>query len=150
MKMRVNVEKIRGWRDDRCWSQEHLAEVAGVSPRTIQRLENGDSVSRETVLALAAAFDVPASALAADVEAKARAAAELAAKRKGQDAWAAFWIHLATYVGVIALLVWINVASEPDRLWTLWPAIGLGIGVIGHGAALILADRYPAAPDDGR
>lgn len=63
--MTINAEQVRSLRDSRGWSQEHLAEVAGLSLRTIQRVESEGRGSRETRLSLAAAFDVPLGRLAA-------------------------------------------------------------------------------------
>ena len=40
-----------------------------------------------------------------------------------------FYGHLASYVGVIALLFVINMLTSPTRPWFLWPAFGWGIGV---------------------
>jgi len=57
--MSINAERVRTLRESRGWSQEHLAEVAGLSLRTIQRVEAEGRGSRETKLSLAAAFDVP-------------------------------------------------------------------------------------------
>jgi transcriptional regulator with XRE-family HTH domain len=51
-------DRIRTLREQRAWTQAHLAEASGVSMRTIQRLETLHSCSPETLLALAAAFDV--------------------------------------------------------------------------------------------
>lgn len=48
--------RIRALRIQRGWTQEQLAEIAGVSPRTIQRTEAADRASFETVRAVAAAF----------------------------------------------------------------------------------------------
>lgn len=45
-------------REGRKWSQEQLAEISGVTVRTIQRVEGGDSASRDTLRALARAFDM--------------------------------------------------------------------------------------------
>lgn len=45
-------------RDYRKWSQEQLAEIAGLSPRTVQRVEDGQPSSVDTRRALASAFDV--------------------------------------------------------------------------------------------
>ncbi len=142
MQMKVNVEKIRGWREDRCWSQEHLADVAGVSLRTVQRLENGESVSRDTVMSLAAAFDVDVSALAVDLNDEAKKALWRQEKRKKREASLAFWIHLVTYIGVIGLLYAININSDREDLWMAWPAIGWGIGVFAHGATVLLLNRF--------
>lgn len=51
-------DTIRALREQRAWTQAHLAAASGVSLRTIQRLETVHSCSPETLLALAAAFDV--------------------------------------------------------------------------------------------
>ena len=45
-------------RESRGWTQETLALVSGLSVRTIQRVESGESPSAETLLALAAAFNL--------------------------------------------------------------------------------------------
>jgi len=52
--------QLRAWRQTRHLSQEELAGRAGVSPRHLSFVENGRSQpSRELVLALAGALDVP-------------------------------------------------------------------------------------------
>jgi transcriptional regulator with XRE-family HTH domain len=61
--MYTNAQVIRKLREDRAWSQEHLAAVAGLSARTIQRLEAEGSASRETRMAIAAALGVELSQL---------------------------------------------------------------------------------------
>lgn len=63
--MSINADQIRSLREARGWSQEHLAEGAGLSLRTIQRVEAEGRGSRETKLSLAAAFDVPLGRLCA-------------------------------------------------------------------------------------
>jgi transcriptional regulator with XRE-family HTH domain len=64
MDMKLNAERIRTLREQRAWSQEHLATVAGLSTRTLQRIEAGSAASQETCLALAAALDVAVDELA--------------------------------------------------------------------------------------
>ncbi len=49
---------VRKEREKRNWTQEHLAQVADVSTRTIQRLEIGGTHSPETLRAVATAFDI--------------------------------------------------------------------------------------------
>jgi len=56
--MNTNAQLIRKLREDRAWSQEHLAAVAGLSARTIQRVEAEGSASRETRMAIASALGV--------------------------------------------------------------------------------------------
>lgn len=56
--MKVNSDYIRQLRQQRGWSQEQLADIAGVNARTIQRLERGTQASVDTLKALAVAFAV--------------------------------------------------------------------------------------------
>lgn len=49
---------VRALREARGWTQSQLAAVAGVSVRTVQRVEAGEPPSAETLLAIGAAFDV--------------------------------------------------------------------------------------------
>jgi len=43
-----------------------------------------------------------------------------------------FLIHLGAYLAVNALLLGINLATTPDRLWFRWPLMGWGIGLLAH------------------
>ena len=61
--MQLEVRTIRAERERRAWSQEQLAEVSGLSLRTIQRVETAGSASFETARALAAVFEVDVSTL---------------------------------------------------------------------------------------
>lgn len=54
---------VRKLRIERGWTQEHLAQLAGLSVRSIQRIERGASCSLETRNALAAVFEVGRSML---------------------------------------------------------------------------------------
>jgi transcriptional regulator with XRE-family HTH domain len=51
-------KKVREFRLDRGWSQDQLAEVAGVATRTVQRVEKDQTRDGETLMAIAAAFGV--------------------------------------------------------------------------------------------
>lgn len=63
MDMKAKSSLIRKHRLDRMWSQEQLADVSGLSLRTIQRLEARGSASQESIKALAAVFEVDADSL---------------------------------------------------------------------------------------
>src|SRR3981081_2281681 len=54
---------IQKLRLQRGWSQEQLAELTGLSVRTIQRIERGQTPSAESLKALAAGLDVNFGAL---------------------------------------------------------------------------------------
>jgi transcriptional regulator with XRE-family HTH domain len=56
MYMQLNTQRVRMERELRGWSQEHLAATAGLSTRTIQRVEASGIASSETATALAAVF----------------------------------------------------------------------------------------------
>jgi transcriptional regulator with XRE-family HTH domain len=43
------------------WSQQQLAEISGLSVRTVQRIENGDTPGLETIKALSASFGISSS-----------------------------------------------------------------------------------------
>jgi transcriptional regulator with XRE-family HTH domain len=58
VEMRVDSSLIKSEREKRGWSQGHLASVAALSLRTIQRIEKTGSASFESVTALAAVFSV--------------------------------------------------------------------------------------------
>lgn len=73
MDMQLDAAKIRAERERRAWSQEHLADVSGLSLRTIQRVETAGAASFETARSLAAVFELEASEL------RVRAAAQTSA-----------------------------------------------------------------------
>ena len=56
--MKIDGAKIRRLRDIQGWSQEQLAEAAGVSLRTIQRAEAQGTASRETRVCVASALGI--------------------------------------------------------------------------------------------
>jgi DNA-binding XRE family transcriptional regulator len=57
--VKLNPAGVRRLRETKAWTQEHLATAAGVSLRTIQRMEADGSASAESRLAIAAALGVP-------------------------------------------------------------------------------------------
>ena len=72
-------ENVKRLREQRAWTQEHLAHVAGITARTVQRIEQGDPASADSLMGLAQALDVSLDDLRrspAD-EAAAHAVAEL-------------------------------------------------------------------------
>lgn len=53
------------------------------------------------------------------------------------DALMGFYVHLAVFVIVNALLVLINWMASPGDWWVQWPLLGWGIGVAAHGLAVL-------------
>ena len=126
------VQKLRLQRG---WSQQQLAELSGLNVRTIQRIEKGQEPSVESLKSLAAVFNVEFSTLKEqgmdNVISESQSAEEILAfkqVRKLKD----FYIHLANYVLVIAVLTVVNALTTPNRWWVQWVIIGWGIGVFFH------------------
>jgi 2TM domain len=57
-----------------------------------------------------------------------------------------FLIHLAVYAGVNLLLFIINMLTNPGTIWFVWPLVGWGIGVLGHGILVYLNTKAPPSP----
>jgi DNA-binding XRE family transcriptional regulator len=55
--MLLDQYKIKALREQRSWSQQRLADAAGLSIRTIQRLEKEGIASMESTLSLIAVFE---------------------------------------------------------------------------------------------
>ena len=126
------------------WSQEQLAELSGVSVRTIQRIEGGQPASMESLKSIAAAFNVDFSTLKEpDMNSSHNPALTtdealaLAHVRHIKG----FYIHLAQYGVVIGGLAIVNLLSYPKYLWVLWVAAFWGVGLVFHG--LRTFDKVP-------
>ena len=138
MSFKTDTAKIKRWREERHWSQEHLAELAGVGLRTLQRIENGQQASGETLKALANAFQVDVMALSVDPRVE---AAEMVQSRnvKAQSAVRlSFWIHAVSYLMGMAVFTAISldagwfVMKSPMLWWT--------VGLIGHAVTVAIVE----------
>jgi transcriptional regulator with XRE-family HTH domain len=58
MNMQLSVDKLKQQRDLRAWTQSHLAEVSGISLRTIQRIEKSGVASQESTQSICAAYEI--------------------------------------------------------------------------------------------
>ena len=63
MEMQINIELVKSQRHQRAWSQTQLADVSGLSLRTIQRIEKTGSASLESVKCIASVLEVEVSDL---------------------------------------------------------------------------------------
>lgn len=129
---------VRKLRLERGWSQETLAEVSGLSVRTIQRLERGGKASLESLSALAAVFEMDVAKLSketsmtstSEVTEQEREALEYVRDIKG------FYSHLIVYLIAVPLFVAVGLYYPSDQPWYIWPIFGWGIGVAAHGLAV--------------
>ena len=147
---------IRQARTARAWPQEQLADAAGVSLRTVQRVERGSPCAKETLQALAAALGLETSVL---VEA---APVERDGRVLGLSATAAFWIGLALCAPTLLFVVtnmgyygfdlaWMEPAL-PERLFgplvdNIIVMLGFPLLAIGLSAAHLLGLKWRQAPE---
>ncbi len=155
---------IRKLRLQKGWSQEQLAEISGVSTRTIQRIERGKNASLESLKCLAAVFETDFNNLKEDTEmdnqtlsSKERDALKqlhvFMSKQDGhfensglsyeeQQAMEyvrdikGFYANLASYLAVIFGLLILNLLTNPGYFWVIWPALGWGLGIVMHGLSV--------------
>jgi DNA-binding XRE family transcriptional regulator len=99
--MKVNGSLVRALREEKSWSQEHLARASGLSERTIQRVEVEGLGSAETRLALAAALGVPVSDLFAGPSSSVPAA--YVARRLPLWGWIGWGVGVASSMAVLGL-----------------------------------------------
>ena len=57
---------------------------------------------------------------------------EFARAKRAASAKMAFYVHLAVYLLVNALLIAINLLTSAGHLWVQWPLLGWGFGVFVH------------------
>ena len=131
--------RVKEHRLARGWSQAQLAELSGLSVRTIQRIENGANPGLETLRSLAAVFEVDVADLHAEL-AEGRMSFGAAVRHclrhyddfEGLAGKAEFWWFtlavtlaislsttvgpwLATAVATVALLPWLAVGARRLR-----------------------------------
>lgn len=129
------------------WSQQQLAEMSGLSTRTIQRIENGKTPSVESVKSLAAVFEVDFStlngalAMKTDTLTAEPATNALTLTRDEQIAYQKvrdakrFYVKVGIFALMMPMLFLINWITTPETWWVQWVFLGWG------GALLIRALR---------
>ena len=127
---------VRKLRLQRGWSQEQLAELTGLSVRTIQRIERGQPASLETARALAAVFEVDISTF--DTGDQTMIEKDLPTETVTEEERTAiayvqqlkeFYTHLLLYVVFGFMLLWRRGVDDPVIVWAL---VGWTAGIIVH------------------
>ncbi|MDX7273503.1 helix-turn-helix domain-containing protein [Serratia marcescens] len=122
--------RIRPLRLEKGWSQEQLATIAGLSTRTVQRIENGEQASLETLTAIAAALGVQVSDLNAQPQAPQEETPDEQRLRR-QVAAEGKLLSMAVRFAVIgAILLAVNVFTHPHYLWSLWAIGGMSLALV--------------------
>jgi len=119
----INLRDIKKLRLKRQWSQDQLAEMSGLSIRTIQRIEKGENAGLESLKSLAAVFEINIedSDKKEEIE-QIRKEEEYVQNLKG------FYKLLA--IGILSLLVPFILAVGDSSLWSVFLWILLSWGVI--------------------
>ncbi len=124
---------VRKLRLQRGWSQEQLAEVSGLSIRTIQRIERGNKPGLETLKSLAAIFEVDLSifnteqlAMNENQSLKPDEAEALQYIKSIKE----FYTHLLMFT-VFTSVFLLGGGWRFEGI--LWPFFGWGMGVLVHG-----------------
>ena len=130
---------VRKLRLQRGWSQEQLAQLTGLSVRTIQRIERGQKAGLESMKSLAAVFEIDLADLAPkELEMHSQAILkddESQALQQVRDI-KGFYSHLLKYAIIVGGLFILNLVTSPGYIWAWWVAMGWGIGVVSHGLSV--------------
>ena len=119
----INLRDIKKMRLERHWSQDQLAEMSGLSIRTIQRIENGENAGLESLKSLAAVFEINIADSDKNEEIKQiRKEEEYVQNVKG------FYKLLA--VAIFSLVVPLIIAVNDSSKWVFFLWILLSWGVI--------------------
>jgi len=153
--MKLDPQKIRQLREERSWTQEHLATVAGLSLRTVQRIEREGNGSSDSRLALAAAFGVDLSRISDAVENTAVASAPSPAESPmahdvllPKDPKREFLQHLGFYLLGSLFFLGGDLWQNRSLTWAHWPLLGWGAGLALHGRHAWAQLHRPASPSD--
>ena len=134
---------VRKLRINKGLSQEQLASMAGVSTRTLQRIERGANASTETLKCLAAVLETDFIKLRKEqpmTSETAPALPELQTDEREAMEYVrdikAFYTHAIIYGVVIVGLFTLNIVTGSGYFWAIWPALGWGIGLAAHGLSI--------------
>lgn len=138
MQFHPDAAKIKRWREERYWSQEHLADLAGIGTRTVQRIETGEAASYDSVMALAAAFNVDVVALTVDPKVQAETNERTKATEGLAGLRLSFLIHAASYVFGMIVFIAISLSTNDGGFVMLVPAAWWTVGLAGHGLTVVI------------
>ncbi|MFK7800962.1 MAG: helix-turn-helix domain-containing protein [Anaerolineae bacterium] len=141
MKIKVDSDKIKLWRKERLWSQEQVAEKAGISLRTIQRIENNGAASHDSAALLANVFEADVNDFLIDENGQNEKATDLHNSKVSLGLRMSFGIHLIGFViGMVTFLVIEFVAGNPTQWSMMVPAGFWFVGLVAHGGTVLLVE----------
>ncbi|QUY50028.1 helix-turn-helix domain-containing protein [Serratia plymuthica] len=125
----MQTYRIRQLRLEKGWSQEQLATIAGLSTRTVQRIENGEQASLETLTAIAAALGLQVSDLSQPAQPDNDNQSERAVRRQVEAEGKL--LRMAVRFAIVGLFLFaVNWFTHPHYLWSLWAIGGMSLAVM--------------------
>ncbi|WP_281074877.1 helix-turn-helix domain-containing protein [Klebsiella quasivariicola] len=140
--------QVKQLRLQRAWSQEQLAEMAGLSVRTIQRIENGERPGLETLSALAAVFEVTVAEIGGESRREDAPGPEASLDLRIEEAKARvhqesrFFRSLSVALVVCVLLAVLNHFTNPQYAWSGWVALIWGALLVVRGLRLFVFGEW--------
>lgn len=126
------------------WTQEQLAQHSGLSTRTVQRLEQGQAATLESLKCLAAVFETDVKTLMEEKD----MTQTIQSRNSGPDAipdkesaaidyvrnlkW--FYIHLVLFAVLNLALFALNLAVSPGEWWIIYVILSWAAGLAVHAA----------------
>ncbi len=127
---------LKVFRQQQGWSQETMAELSGLSTRTIQRIESGAKPSADSELAIQLLMDeynhqckeesMQTTGTSNNPTLEPTKNCPRASLKQH------FYTHLAIFAILQVLLATLNVVLTPSFFWVWIPFLGWGAGLIGH------------------
>lgn len=140
--------QVKQLRLQRAWSREQLAEMAGLSVRTIQRIENGERPGLETLSALAAVFEVTVAEIGGEARREDAPGGEASLDLRIEEAKARvhqesrFFRSLSVALVVCVLLAVLNRFTNPQYYWSGWVALIWGALLVVRGLRLFVFGEW--------
>jgi transcriptional regulator with XRE-family HTH domain len=113
MEMDLDKEILKSQRDRRAWSQTQLAEVSGLSLRTIQRIEKTGVASQESTKSLAAVYECSITELMTQTPPKQLESKFTFSKMSSK----AKLIHLLVLLPVLSISLYLYWAGHSSSTW---------------------------------
>ncbi|WP_164116206.1 helix-turn-helix domain-containing protein [Sphingorhabdus sp. Alg239-R122] len=130
---------IQKRRLDSGWSQEDLALHSGLSVRTIQRIENGNHASLESLKCLAAVFETSVSELIQEqTMTNTSIANQIDTQKTEKEAITyvqnlkAFHMNWIVFIILMPCLYILNIKLSPDFLWVIIVGLAWAFAIALH------------------
>lgn len=131
--MKIDSVMVRKLREAKSWSQEHLASAAGLSTRTVQRVEADGIGSAETRLGLAGALGVAVSQLALTPSiSESPSAGFLRGRRWAWVGWGAGGAAALTAIAIDVGAGGSSIGQAGAATGLVCAALGISAAILGH------------------